>query len=83
MILECVPVGELEANCFVICDEKTKIGAVIDPGEYTEEVKTAIKNSGMEKLEYILCTHGHFDHITGVADLKLLVFMRFFERLSK
>jgi len=70
MILECVPVGDLEANCFVICDEETKIGAVIDPGEYTEKVKNAIKNSGMEKLEYILCTHGHFDHITGVSKIK-------------
>ena len=70
MILECVPVGELEANCFVLCDEETKIGAVIDPGEYTEEVKKAIKNSGMEKLGYILCTHGHFDHITGVSKMK-------------
>ena len=70
MILECVPVGELEANCFILCDEETKIGAVIDPGEYTEEVKTAMKNSGMEKLEYILCTHGHFDHVTGVSKIK-------------
>ncbi len=70
MILECVIVGELEANCYVLSDEATKIGAVIDPGEYTEELKIAIKNSGMEKLEYILCTHGHFDHITGVSKLK-------------
>ncbi len=70
MILKCVSVGELEANCFVLCDEETKIGAVIDPGEYTEEVKKAIKSSGMERLEYILCTHGHFDHITGVAKIK-------------
>lgn len=70
MILECVPVGDLEANCFVICDEETKIGAVIDPGEYTEDVKNAIKNSGVEKLEYILCTHGHFDHVTGAVNIK-------------
>ncbi len=70
MILECVAVGKLQANCFVLCDEETKIGAVIDPGEYTEEVKNAIKNSGMGNLEYILCTHGHFDHICGVAKIK-------------
>ncbi len=70
MFLECVPVGELEANCFVLCDEKTKIGAVIDPGEYTENVKNAIKRSGMAELGYILCTHGHFDHICGVAKIK-------------
>lgn len=70
MFLECVSVGELEANCFVICDEETKIGAVIDPGEYTEQVKNAIKRSGMTRLGYILCTHGHFDHICGVAKIK-------------
>ena len=70
MFLECVSVGELEANCFVICDEETKIGAVIDPGEYTGNVKTAIERSGMTELKYILCTHGHFDHICGVAKIK-------------
>lgn len=70
MILECVPVGELEANCFVLCDEETKVGAVIDPGEYTENVKRAIERSGMTELKYILCTHGHFDHICGASKIK-------------
>ena len=70
MILDCVPVGNLEANCYIICDEETKIGAVIDPGKYTEGVKNAIVKSGMTELKYILCTHGHFDHITGVSKIK-------------
>lgn len=70
MFLECVAVGELEANCFVICDEETKKGAVIDPGVYTPEVKNAIERSGMTELKYILCTHGHFDHICGVSKMK-------------
>lgn len=70
MILDCVPVGNLEANCYIICDEETKIGAVIDPGQYTDSVKNAIKRSGMTELKYILCTHGHFDHITGVSKIK-------------
>jgi len=70
MFLDCVVVGELEANCFILCDEATKIGAVIDPGEYTEELKAAIVRSGMTELGYILCTHGHFDHVGGVAKIK-------------
>lgn len=70
MYIKCVPAGAISANCYVLCDEKTKIGAIIDPGAYDFNVKKAIADAGIEELKYILCTHGHFDHITGVADLK-------------
>ncbi|MBQ7116472.1 MAG: MBL fold metallo-hydrolase [Clostridia bacterium] len=70
MFLERVLVGRLVTNCYVICDENTGIGAVIDPGVFGAEVKNAIERSGMKELKYILCTHGHFDHICGVAKLK-------------
>lgn len=70
MYIKCVPAGAISANCFVLCDEKTKIGAIIDPGAYDFNVKKAIVDMGIKELKYILCTHGHFDHITGVADLK-------------
>ncbi len=70
MFIECVPVGRLETNCYVVCDEQTKIGAVIDPGVFNEAVKSAIERSGMKELKYILCTHGHFDHICGVSKIK-------------
>lgn len=70
MYIKCVPAGAISANCFVICDKKTKVGAVIDPGAYDYNVKKAIADAGIEELKYILCTHGHFDHISGIADLK-------------
>ena len=70
MFLERVLVGRLVTNCYVICDEQSGIGAVIDPGMFSAEVKNAIERSGMKELKYILCTHGHFDHICGVAKLK-------------
>ena len=70
MFLERVLVGRLETNCYVICDERSGVGAVVDPGVYSESVKAAIKSAGITELKYILCTHGHFDHICGVAELK-------------
>ena len=70
MFLERVYVGRLVTNCYVVCDEQTGIGAVIDPGMFSAEVEKAIERSGMTELKYILCTHGHFDHICGVAKLK-------------
>lgn len=70
MQIKTIPLGHLSANCYVICDEKTNIGGVIDPGDCTPVLLDLIKRSGIENLKYILCTHGHFDHISGVAKLK-------------
>lgn len=54
-------------NCYLIIDKDTNELALVDPGEYTDEVMQGIVNSG-GKLKMILLTHGHYDHIGGVAD---------------
>ncbi len=70
MIIKTLPLGEIGANCYIICDENTGEGCVIDPGEENRALLRGIVESGMKELKYILCTHGHFDHIGGVAFLK-------------
>jgi glyoxylase-like metal-dependent hydrolase (beta-lactamase superfamily II) len=56
-------------NIYLVADENTKKCVVIDPGGECEEILSFIKDNSL-KLEYILLTHGHGDHIGGVCDLK-------------
>lgn len=65
-----VVLGAIETNCYIVLEEQSGLGAVIDPALYTTELLDAIEASGMTKLQYILLTHGHSDHILGVYDLK-------------
>ena len=63
----CVPVGMLESNCYILnCDGAL---ALIDCGVFSRSVREAVAAQGGD-LRYILLTHGHFDHIQGVAAAK-------------
>lgn len=62
-------VGPLFSNCYIIYDDAEKLGAVIDPGDDAEIILTKVKDLDI-KIKYILATHGHFDHIGAVAELK-------------
>lgn len=58
-------VGPLETNCYaVVADGKAM---VVDPG-YAGDV--IAKHLSDVQVELIVCTHGHFDHVGGVAALK-------------
>lgn len=73
MIIEQIDTGYAAiCNCYLIVDEETGIGAVIDPGAYDSRSNAdeIIQKAGVEKLEYILLTHGHFDHILGVKGMR-------------
>jgi glyoxylase-like metal-dependent hydrolase (beta-lactamase superfamily II) len=60
-----MPVGQLEANCYVVTDEDSLQCAVIDPGDEVNTIMDYIEDNKL-KVEAILLTHGHFDH-TGAA----------------
>ena len=55
-------VTHLMTNCTYLVDEATGKSAVSDPGDRSEELINRIKENG-GKLEYVLLTHGHYDHI--------------------
>ena len=48
MEIHCLQVGEIETNCYLLCDETSKKCAVIDPGDEAERVAAAIRKSDCE-----------------------------------
>ncbi len=62
------PVTMLGTNCSYIIDEATGKAAVTDPGEKSEKLISQIKQDG-GRLEYVLLTHGHYDHICFAKQL--------------
>jgi glyoxylase-like metal-dependent hydrolase (beta-lactamase superfamily II) len=62
-----IPSGPLEVNCVIIHDDKR--GVIFDPGGSFKKISEFLdKNSIVPEM--IINTHGHFDHIGAVADLK-------------
>lgn len=67
--VQTIPVGMLMTNCYVITDKSSGLSAVIDPGEFTPALNDILENLGYDTLRYIILTHGHYDHISGVNDI--------------
>lgn len=57
--------GPIDANNYLIIDEKTRDAVLIDCSSDRREFIEAVKSANVN-LKYILLTHGHFDHILGV-----------------
>lgn len=68
MIIEAIPAGIYDANCYILVEENTKECGIIDPGGDSERLISQIDKLNA-KPKFILLTHGHMDHVGGVIDL--------------
>jgi glyoxylase-like metal-dependent hydrolase (beta-lactamase superfamily II) len=68
-MLETLPIGLLGANCYLIIDGRDC--AIVDPG--MPDPASLIENLAHRSLtvQYVLCTHGHFDHVAGLGRMDL------------
>lgn len=69
MIFETVIVGPMAVNSYIIGCDKTRTGAIIDPGDEAEKIIRAIDQLDL-KIKYILLTHGHVDHLAKLHTLQ-------------
>ena len=67
MIIKSFIKPPIDNNNYLIVDERTKEAALIDCSTFDDEILTEIEDLNA-KLKYVLLTHGHFDHITGLND---------------
>jgi hydroxyacylglutathione hydrolase len=69
MIVRGMPVGPLQANCYIVGCDQTRQAAVIDPGGDVDRILNALAKEKLT-VKAIIDTHGHFDHIGGNQPLK-------------
>lgn len=74
---ESLTLGELKTNCYLVWDEDNKEGIIIDPADNGVEISEIVENKKI-KLKAIVVTHGHFDHMLGALDLKLIYRIPFY-----
>lgn len=72
MLIEVIVVGMIQANCFIVADTETKEAIIIDPGGDAPVIARRIESLGL-KPKAIIATHGHFDHVEGIATLSKLL----------
>ena len=66
MKVDMIQVGPIGTNCYIL-EEGGRI-AVIDPGDEAERILSVLAETG-GTVDYILLTHGHYDHTTAVPEL--------------
>jgi glyoxylase-like metal-dependent hydrolase (beta-lactamase superfamily II) len=62
-------VGPFQANCYLVIDDSTGSAVLIDPGDDGADLVEMVRASGA-RLEEIWLTHGHVDHIGGLAEVR-------------
>lgn len=69
MAITAIPVGPLQANCYVLTADDSAECVVIDPGQQAIEPLDEVLTDRGLTIAALLVTHGHFDHVASAAQL--------------
>lgn len=63
--------GPLSSNCFLVFDNKSKDAVIVDPGDDADFLIQKIEDLRLNP-KIVVATHGHFDHVGAIFELKLM-----------
>lgn len=66
--------GPIETNCYLVWDPSTGNACLIDPGGESEKIKDFLGDNAL-RLDFIINTHGHGDHIAANSDFDVPVYI--------
>jgi glyoxylase-like metal-dependent hydrolase (beta-lactamase superfamily II) len=69
VILRKLELGSFGSNCYIVGDEASKEGMIIDPGDEGNVILKQVKALGLN-IKVIVLTHSHIDHIGGLEEVK-------------
>lgn len=61
-------VGYIATNCYIVVNEETHHGVIIDPGGDAGRIMEAVQKENIT-VDAIFLTHGHSDHIMALAEV--------------
>jgi hydroxyacylglutathione hydrolase len=64
-----LPNGQFAENCYLVADRRTREAVIIDPGEEPAMFLAELDTRAWS-LRAIWLTHGHIDHVLGVAAVR-------------
>jgi hydroxyacylglutathione hydrolase len=70
MEIKTLSLGPLQTNCYLVWCPETLEAIIIDPADEADFITQEIISLKLIP-KYIVLTHGHFDHVLGVLELKL------------
>ena len=68
MKVKIMQVGPIGTNCYFLMEPEENVLAIIDPGDEAQRIQQVVNETGC-KVQYILLTHGHYDHVGSVNEL--------------
>lgn len=68
MLIRKLVVGPYASNCYIVADEATKEGMIIDPGANAPEILRVVEKLGL-KIKLIVLTHRHPDHVGAAGQV--------------